>query len=434
MKHYLILCLLAIMGGITVADAQISKARRDYLEYLFTTTSTDRCYKLGEEATVEILAYAGGVGLNDVEVTYDAGDDMLPADRKGTVRFRNGKAVIPFGTMRTPGFRYCNVSFTFGGERYKDFVKVGFEPESIKPYTLMPKDFNRYWEKAMKQAAKVPINAEITPRPDLSTDQVEVSVVKLQCARKGRYVYGYLSKPKAEGKYPVVLVPPGAGVKKIAPTTMYAKEGFITLDIEIHGIAFDTDDESFKARAEVLGDYWYNGIADKDTYYYKEVYLGCVRCIDFLQSLPEFDGKNTFVCGGSQGGALSIVTAGLDKRVNFVVAYYPALCDVTGFLNGRAGGWPRMFVPGQKPGTDVDPAVVTETMGYYDVVNFARNISVPGFYSFGYADNTCCPTSVCGAVNSVTAPKTVVVTPTSAHWRFAETNLQSIDWMKAQLK
>ncbi len=436
MKHYIImLCLLAAVGSATVtADAQISKAKRDYLEYLFTVNSPDRCYKLGEEAKVEVLAYTGGTGLNDVEVTYDAGDDMLPADKKGTVRFVDGKATIPFGTMQTPGFRYCNVSFTYNGKRYKDFIKVGFEPQRIEPLTEMPEDFNRYWKKAMKKAAKVPMEAEVTPCPELSTDKVDVSVVKLQCSRKGRYVYGYLSKPKAEGKHPVVLVPPGAGVKKIAPTTLYAEEGFITLDIEIHGIAFDTDEENFKTRKEELGDYWYTGIGDKETYYYKDVYLACVRCIDFLQSLPEFDGKNTFVSGGSQGGALSIVTAGLDKRVNFLVAYYPALSDVAGFVKGRAGGWPRMFVPGQKPGTDVAPDVAMETMKYYDVANFARNITVPGFYSHGYTDNTCCPTSVCGAINSITAPKTVVVTPTSGHWRFPETNRESIQWMKSQLR
>ena len=35
----------------------------------------------------------------------------------------------------------------------------------------------------------------------------------------------------------------------------------------------------------------------------KHVYVGLVRCIDFLTSLPEWDGKNVAVQGGSQGGA-----------------------------------------------------------------------------------------------------------------------------------
>lgn len=65
-----------------------------------------------------------------------------------------------------------------------------------------------------------------------------------------------------------------------------------------------------------------------DHYYYKRVYMGCVRAVDFIYSLPEFDGKNLAVNGGSQGGALSIITAGLDNRIKYLAAFYPALSDL----------------------------------------------------------------------------------------------------------
>jgi cephalosporin-C deacetylase-like acetyl esterase len=44
---------------------------------------------------------------------------------------------------------------------------------------------------------------------------------------------------------------------------------------------------------------------NKDRYYYKRAYLGCVRANEFYNSLPQFDGQNLAVTGGSQGGALS---------------------------------------------------------------------------------------------------------------------------------
>lgn len=69
-------------------------------------------------------------------------------------------------------------------------------------------------------------------------------------------------------------------------------------------------------------------------------------------------------------------------------------------------------------------------MAYYDVVNFAKKIKIPGFYSAGYNDNTCPPTTTLSAFNSVKAPKEVVITPISAHWRFGETNDQSIKWLQ----
>ena len=66
--------------------------------------------------------------------------------------------------------------------------------------------------------------------------------------------------------------------------------------------------------------------------------------------------------------------------------------------------------------------IACRTLAYYDVANLAQKIKVPGFYSYGYNDNTCPPTTVTAALNVITAPKTIVVTPVSAHWRFEETN------------
>ncbi|WP_051166895.1 acetylxylan esterase [Hymenobacter norwichensis] len=156
-----------------------------------------------------------------------------------------------------------------------------------------------------------------------------------------------------------------------------------------------------------------------------------MRAVDYLCSLPEFDGKNVVVTGGSQGGALAIVTAALNKRVTALAPFYPALCDLTGYQHGRAGGWPHLLTERTTPDASL-PAQLA-TIGYYDVVNFARQITVPGFYSWGYNDNTCPPTSIYAAINAVQAPKTVVITPISGHWRFEETNQQSLIWLKQQL-
>ncbi|MBO5663630.1 MAG: acetylxylan esterase, partial [Bacteroidales bacterium] len=291
--------------------------------------------------------------------------------------------------------------------------------------------------KTLKQAAKVPMEVEIVPLPEKSSDKVKVSMVKIQCYEKGNYVYGYLQEPNDGLKHPVMLHPPGAGVKRINPTPWFAQEGFITLTIGINGIPMDATDEEIKAKQVELnrGDYAYIGLESKEQYYYRKVYAALVRCIDFLVSLPNFDGVNVGVTGGSQGGALSIVAAALDPRIDFLASFYPALCDLSGYAYGnRAGGWPRMLAPGSKRELSVSVDQMFETLSYYDVLNFARRIKVPGFYSYGYNDNTCPPTSVCAAINQVTAPKVIEITPSSAHWRFNETNVRANAWMRAQCK
>ena len=56
-----------------------------------------------------------------------------------------------------------------------------------------------------------------------------------------------------------------------------------------------------------------------------------------------------------------------------------------------------------------------ETAGYYDTVNFAKRVKVPGIYSWGYNDETCMPTTTYSAYNSVTAPKTLSLQLATGH-------------------
>jgi cephalosporin-C deacetylase-like acetyl esterase len=148
--------------------------------------------------------------------------------------------------------------------------------------------------------------------------------------------------------------------------------------------------------------------------------------------MPEFDGKNIVVTGGSQGGALSIVTAGLDPRIKGLAAFYPALADLTGYVNGRAGGWPHMFRNADKK--DPLTARKIENSKYYDVVNFARQIKVPGFYSFGYNDMVCPPTSMYSAYNVITVPKELLLVEETAHWTYPEQWDNAWKWIVEKLK
>ena len=56
-------------------------------------------------------------------------------------------------------------------------------------------------------------------------------------------------------------------------------------------------DEAFKEISNAFNGrengYLTNGLDSRDNYYMKRVYLTCVRAIDFLISLPEWDGKKS---------------------------------------------------------------------------------------------------------------------------------------------
>ena len=246
-------------------------------------------------------------------------------------------------------------------------------------------------------------------------------------------LYGILCMPRAAGKYPAVLSVPGAGVRPYRGLTELAARGLITFQIGIHGIPVIQPQEVYDSLARGgLSGYPTFGMDSRERYYYRRVYVGTLRANDFLTSLPQWDGRNLGVTGGSQGGALSIVTAGLDRRVTRLVAYYPALSDVTGYLKQRAGGWPHMFRAAEGPDAHRDEAKINTTR-YYDVVNFARRVTAPGFYSWGFNDETCPPTSMYAAYNVITAPKRLILVYDTGHRTTQEQVDEGNDWLAGEL-
>ncbi|MGM9713540.1 MAG: acetylxylan esterase [Prevotella sp.] len=426
-----LLFLLIIASSATPGVAQNTKPGREYVEQFVTTDHADRSYRVGERARLLVSVLTGGKPPRDVKVIAEYGDDMMAADGRDTVWVRDGHADIDIGTRGEPGFRFCNYRFTANNRNYRGSLKVAFSPEAIIPYTTMPKDFRKFWKKQLDEAAKTPLKAVVTPLPQYSNDTVRVSLVCLSVGPGSRNVYGYLSEPNDTLRHPVLFSPPGAGNGKRKPDLYYAAQGYICMNINIHyGHNSELTDSAYNEVKRLTEEYWTRGWENRETCYYRDVYTACSRCVDWLCTLSRWDGVNVGVTGGSQGGALAVVTAALNDKVTFCSAFYPALCDMTGFLHGRAGGWPRFFDKYKLAGTERQKAV--GTMQYYDVVNFGRSLHCPLFLSYGYADNTCPPTSVAALENSVTVPLTVEITPSSAHWRYDESNEKSTRWMREQ--
>ena len=426
-----LICALVLLTMGVAAYSENYPYRSDYL-WLTVPNHADWLYKTGEKAKVEVTFTLYGIP-QDVEVSYEIGPDMMPATSTGKVMLKGGRAVIDMGTMKKPGFLDLRLTASVGGKKYQHHVKVGFSPEQLKPYTKNPADFDDFWKRAIDEARQTPLHVDCKKVEAYETDNTDMYLLKIKTDKR-HSIYGYLSRPKAAGKYPVVLCPPGAGIKTIKEpmrNLYYAQNGFIRLEMEIHGLNPEMTAEQFKEITTAFdyeNGYLTNGLDNKDNYYMKHVYVACVRALDYLCSLPDWDGQHVFVQGGSQGGALSLITAGLDKRVTACIANHPALADMAGYLDNRAGGYPHF----NRLNGMLTPQKV-ETMAYYDVVNFARRIQCPVYLTWGYNDNVCPPTTSYIVWNLISAPKEPLVTPINEHWTTSDTNYGQMLWLKKQL-
>lgn len=388
-------------------------------------------YLPGEKVKFGVSVYQSGNLLKDVMIRYEIGPEKMKPTLLDSTRLKSGQAVLDAGTMKNAGFLRCVVTATVNGKTYRGLATAGFSPEKIIPTVEMPVDFSAFWNNAKEELAKIPLDAKMVLLPERSSEKVNVYHVSLRNIGNSR-VYGILCVPRAPGKYPALLKVPGAGIRPYRGDIATAEKGIITLEIGIHGIPVNLDEEVYaNLNTGALNGYPAIGMDDKNRFYYKRVYLGCVRANDFLTGLPEFNGVSLGVCGGSQGGALSIITAALDQRVNYLAALYPALSDVTGYLNGRAGGWPHYFSEQQKAVNHTREKLAT--VGYYDVVNFARNLKATGYYAWGFNDEVCPPTSMYAAYNAITARKELELFLETGHWTFPEQRDRFNDWISDKL-
>jgi cephalosporin-C deacetylase len=425
-----LILLLFFLG--TAIYSSIAQPTEQRIKVIVAPDHLDWTYKVNEKVKFTISVFQDGNLLKGAKVIYEIGPEKMEPTKKDSAILSAGTISIDGGTMKSGGFLRCIAIAKVGGKQYRSLATAGFDPLSIQPTIENPTDFKSFWDQAKADLSKVPMETKMTLLADKCTENVNVYHVNLQNFRLGSRLYGILCVPKKEGKYPALLRVPGAGTRPYAGDILLAEKGIITFEIGIHGIPVTMDPSVYTDMANsVTAQYFNYNLDNRDRYYYKRVYMGCVRANDFLTSLPQYDGTNLAVLGGSQGGALSIVTAAIDQRVKYLAAFYPALSDVTGYLNERAGGWPHLFDQTNLPFNNTKEK--KETVKYYDVVNFARLLKIPGLYSWGFNDETCPPTSMYASYNVITSPKELLLVQETGHWTYTEQRERFNNWLVEKL-
>lgn len=425
----LIISLMLVIGVVNVYAQRGSG--KDYVTVQISPDRADRCYAVGDDVKFNVAVMKEAYPMQNIEVSYEWGEDMLKPTVKGNLNTEKGYKSITLKGKKTPGFMTCAATVTVDGIKYTNYTTVGFDPLKIKTTTKLPDDFQSFWQGAVASAKRVPLAAIMTIMPQYCTAETDVYNVRFQNSAPNTYIYGVLSMPKKPGVYPAVLSVPGAGVRPYFGDLSFAAHNIINLQIGIHGIPVDLPLQVYND----LGNNALNGyntykLDDRDRYYYKKVYTGCVKALDFLCSLPQVDSQRLAVSGGSQGGALAIVTASLDNRIKFLCSNYPALSELGGYYYGKTGGWPHMFRNGSE--SNIEQKV--KVSEYYDVVNFARFVTAPGIYSWGYNDKVCPPTSTYAAYNQIKAPKKLILALDCGHWLYGEQRDAEVAWLAEQLK
>lgn len=323
-----------------------------------------------------------------------------------------------------PGFYRYDISFALDGNRqiHKKF-NVGYEPEKIVSPNDQPADFDIFWSNNLSELAKVDPGFQLTLLPEqskLDYNMYEVSMRSLE----NEIIRGYYAKPKKEGKHPVIVEYMGYGSSPYFPNHTW--DGFAYFVLSIRGQALNKPTNRF-------GTWFTYGIENKETYYYRGAYMDVVRALDFVSSRTEIDAERIAVRGSSQGGALSVVAAALDRRVKALAIGIPFLSDFKDYF--QIASWPKSDVDAylqQHPG--VTAVQVYNTLSYFDIKNLASRITVPMVMGIGVQDEVCPPHTNFAVYNQVASPKSWMAFGTYGHSTGNEFHQAGLTLFRKQLQ
>ena len=280
---------------------------------------------------------------------------------------------------------------------------IGIDPEKINEPQDKKEDFYSFWDKALDELSKVDPEYKISPikrENESNTNLFRVEMISYQ----GTTVRGWLEVPKKKGIYPTLLRVPGY------------QENMKPIDVadDMIVFSFNTRDhgESDDSEGGRNWDMWVRGLDSKNDYYYKGLFLDCIRALDYLNTREDVDTDRIAIWGGSQGGGLSFSTAALDSRVALCIADIPYMCDYPNYFEitywKEVSAW-----------FDAHPNTTWETLlntlSYYDTKNFADKINCPVWMGIGLQDDICPPSTSFVTYNKVLSDKNYIVYKNERH-------------------
>ena len=288
-------------------------------------------------------------------------------------------------------------------------LDVGYviEPESFMPGYRPPSDLQRFWQKQIRRMRKCPMEVKIdtVKTPEQFENRFLCLHIELSM-HQGRSVNAFVSIPSnaAGGSLPIRIHTHGATditskstQSSLKKACIQASYDAIGVDVNAHGIKDGADEEYYRNLEEgELKDYQHQELKNRESWYFRLMYLRLVRLVDYLVTLPQWDGNTILVTGHSQGGGQALALGGIDSRITDIEADEPALCDLGGVRAHRIGGWPfslrRQTVPASR--------IAKRILPYYDAALLAKYYHGNLVVQVGFADYVCPATSVYAAYNN----------------------------------
>ena len=347
-----------------------------------------------------------------VQVVMTLNTDMKVSVKKYVkkVNLAAGETGLEYDLKLVSGFYEAMLEMVDqdGTRRELARTNIGFEPEKILSPQDKQEDFDEFWAQTLTELRATDPEYRLTLLKEYSDDVRRTYRVDMT-GFGGEPTCGILVEPVAEGCYETIVsfMGYGAEIWYPNPSDNPQRVQFILCNRNQCLNRKPGEDNLWCTR----------GLESKETYYYRGVFADAVRAIDFVCSRPKVDQDRLYAEGGSQGGAITLVAASLDSRIDAIAPSVPFLSDYKDYF--QIVEWPGNWILEAAQQKGISEEDLYTTLSYFDVKNFTDRIQCPVLMGFGLQDVTCPPHTNFAGYNMIKAPKRWICYPERGHdvWR-----------------
>jgi len=287
------------------------------------------------------------------------------------------------------------------------------ELRKYRPSQTKRPDFDRFWDETLALAADLPLNVRLEP---VEYPAVGVRVFKMwyegwDHAR----ICGWYLLPEQDPPFPALVQYHGYSGNKgeIYALLPWILQGYAVLALDVRGQSGESTDPTVYSSGHVLG-WMTQGILDEHEYYYRGVFVDCIRALDALATRPEIDMSRVGVMGISQGGGLTLAVAALDHRPILAMPEVPYLCHYRRAVLMAEKNPYLEFADYLRRYPDREERVF-RTLTYFDNLNLADRIRCPVLITVGLQDTICPPSTIFAVYNHLECEKEIKIYPYHDH-------------------
>lgn len=273
--------------------------------------------------------------------------------------------------LPTPGLYWVHAEMIREGKPFKQ-IQLGllYDPDRYRPPLTRPPDFREFWDRQLRELRAIPFDAKLAEAPDRGNERFVHYDLELAGVR-GKRLRTFLRVPRRPGPHDAEVI---SHWGSDTPEKVLAHLQGLEKQPSGAGM-WQRGADRIRVGAPQPEDSTYTRWAGREDNNMLESYLLNVRMADYLRSRP--DVARLWMFGSSRSGASILAAAALSpERVAAVNAHVPTCCGLS-WTDRPYAGWGRPPAPTPEG---------LRTAAYFDVTNFAPDLSVPVIVDGGFYD------------------------------------------------